>query len=266
MIQRFQATDALKGIIDYIWIVEQDNLNPMNRQDIIMPLGHINIIFNYRSPYYLIERKKRILIPNSSVIGQIKRAKHVKYGKNLYQIGISLTPVGYIQSFEYPISRLTERICSVVDVSSGLDQLRTQLTNARDNESIITAINDYFIERIKLNPLDTHRADHMLSYVEQQCVNLNVSHMAAYLGVSISTLERTFKRYTGLTPKVYGDIVKFQKSIVNANWHTEIYEQYYDQSHFIKTCRKFAGKTVSELEKSADELTLRHLWQAKNKF
>ncbi|MHA7583709.1 helix-turn-helix domain-containing protein [Paenibacillus vandeheii] len=265
MIQTFQATDALKGIIDYIWIVEADKLTSVNKQDIIMPLGHINIIFNFRSPYHLIERKKRIPIPDSSVIGQIKRAKHVQYGENLYQIGISLTPVGYIQSFDYPISKLTERICSVADIAPGLEQLRTQLTNSLDKERLVTAINDYFLKMISLNLLDTRHADHMLSYIEQQCGNLNVSHMAAYFGVSISTLERTFKRYTGLPPKVYGNIVKFHKSIMNIHWYTDIHEQYYDQSHFIKTCKKFAGKTVSELEKSVDELTLGFLWQAKHK-
>lgn len=36
--------------------------------------------------------------------------------------------------------------------------------------------------------------------------------------------------------------------------------RYYDQSHLIKTFKKFAGKTVKELEKLPHELTLRYVW------
>ncbi|WP_434748506.1 DUF6597 domain-containing transcriptional factor [Paenibacillus amylolyticus] len=265
MIQTFQATDALKSSIDYIWIAKTEKLPPTNRQDIIMPLGHINIIFNFGSPYHLIDKINRILIPDSAVIGQIKRAKHVQYGENLYQVGISITPLGYIQSFNYPISQLTERICSVDDISPGMKQLRKKIKNAQNHDSLIEAINEYFLEQISSNSMDTRSANHMLSYIEQRCGNLNVSHMASYFGISISTLERTFKRYVGLTPKAYGDILKFQQNVLNTQRSIDIYKHYYDQSHFIKTCKKFAGKTVNELDCSSEELTLGFMLRHNNR-
>ncbi|MBB6022422.1 AraC-like DNA-binding protein [Paenibacillus sp. JGP012] len=265
MIQTFQATDALKSSIDYIWIIEAEHLSSTNRQDIIMPLGHINIIFNFKSPYYFIDTKKRVLIPDSAVIGQIKRAKHVQYGENLYQVGISMTPLGYIQSFNYPISQLTERICSVSDVFPEMKQLRKKIIDAQNHDLLITAINQYFLGKVNSNALETCDKNHMISYVKQHCSNLNVSHMASYFGISISTLERTFKRYVGLPPKVYGDILKFQQNLMNTQLHTDIYEQYYDQSHFIKTCKKFSGKTVNELENSIEELTLNFMLRRNNR-
>lgn len=265
MIQTFQATDALKSSIDYIWIVEAEHLSPTNRQDIIMPLGHINIIFNFKSPYYLIERKRRMPIPDSAVIGQIKKAKHVQYGENLYQVGISLTPLGYIHSFNYPISQLTERICSVDDVFPEMKHLRKKIHHAQNHESLIENINEYFLKQISSNFIDTDSTNHMLSYIKQRCGNLNVSHMASYFGISISTLERTFKRYVGLTPKAYGDILKFQQNVISSQKLIDIYEHYYDQSHFIKTCKKFAGKTVHELECSIEELTLGFMFRHNNR-
>jgi|GEM_PF-4985172 len=102
MNRTFEPIDALHMIVDYIWVVDFDFLADDNREDIIMPLGHINIIFNYGSAYRLVGEDQEVVIPNTVVIGQMKRAKHIRYGQQLYQIGISLTPLGFLQLFHVP--------------------------------------------------------------------------------------------------------------------------------------------------------------------
>ncbi|MGG4495349.1 DUF6597 domain-containing transcriptional factor [Brevibacillus reuszeri] len=263
MIRTFEPIHALQKIVDYIWVVDFDLLSADNREDVIMPLGHINIIFNYASDYWLAGDDQEMVIPNKVVIGQMKRAKHVRYGQQLYQIGISITPLGYIQLFHVPSLEITERFVQASDVDPDLDELYRVMMGSKDMEQHISEMNHYLLHKLMMNQKDTDRIEQMLAYVEQEDENLNIASMAKYFGVSISTLERFFKKQIGLTPKVYGDIVKFRKHVENECLRKDIQYHYYDQSHLIKTCKKFAGKTVKELEKLPLELTLCYLWHDK---
>ncbi len=260
MIRTFDPINALHKIVDYIWVVDFDFLTDDNREDVIMPLGHINIIFNYSSAYRLVGEDREMVIPNAVVIGQMKRAKYVRYGQQLYQIGISLTPLGFIQLFHMSSLELTERIVQADDVDPDLDELYRKMKGLKDVEQHITAINQYLLHRIALNKKDTGRIEKMLIYIEREYENLNIMNMAKFFGISESTLERFFKKQIGLTPKVYGDIVKFRKLVEDEGLRKDIQFCYYDQSHLIKTSKKFAGRTVKALEKPPHELTLRYVW------
>ena len=260
MIRTYKPIATLRKLVDYIWVVDFDFLADDHREDVIMPLGYFNIIFNYGSAYRLVGEDPEMVIPNTAVIGQMKRAKYVRYGQQLHQIGITLTPLGFIQLFQVSSLELTERIVQAYDVDPDLDELYQKMMGFKDVEQHILAINHYLLHRIALNKRNTDRIEKMLTYVEREYENLNIVSMAKFFGISVSTLERFFKKHIGLTPKSYGDIVKFRKHVEDEGLRENMQYRYYDQSHLIKTSKKFAGRTVKELEKLPDELTLRYVW------
>ena len=70
-------------------------------------------------------------------------------------------------------------------------------------------------------------------------------------GLSLKTLDRSFKKVTGLTTKMYTDLVKFQKAVKTVRGegryeHGNLLDAlacgYYDQSHFAKVCKKLTGQ------------------------
>ncbi|NNF36271.1 MAG: AraC family transcriptional regulator, partial [Saprospiraceae bacterium] len=70
--------------------------------------------------------------------------------------------------------------------------------------------------------------------------------------VSERSLERYFKKYIGLSPKLYSRIIRFSNIFhfiqsKNFEW-TEIsfLSGFYDQSHFIKNFKEFTGEDPSE--------------------
>ncbi|KAF5052564.1 hypothetical protein DSECCO2_407400 [anaerobic digester metagenome] len=103
----------------------------------------------------------------------------------------------------------------------------------------------------------------MTTYVERNCENLDIGKMAEFFCISISALERFFKKNVGLTPKTYGDILKFRKNVEDDVRRKNMQNYYYDQSHLIKKAKKFSGKTVNELENVKKELTLQYLLNSK---
>lgn len=59
VIKQFVPSDLLQNLIDYTWVVESNFLIDEEREDTIIPLGHINLIFNYALNYTLIKGEKK---------------------------------------------------------------------------------------------------------------------------------------------------------------------------------------------------------------
>ena len=75
--------------------------------------------------------------------------------------------------------------------------------------------------------------------------------MAARYGITARYMQQLFVQYTGLTPKLYNQINRFQKSLRlvtagNESLTAIAYEcGYADQSHFIREFKTFTGHTPS---------------------
>lgn len=261
-INRFYPSDLLQNSIDYIWTVDSGFLTNEKRKDIIMPLGHINIIFNYASDYEVFEEGEGIFIPKAAVIGQIKSAKYVRYGQRLEQVGVSLKPAGLISLFKMPGSIISERIINANEIDETLNELYSEIKELEGIGQKIEKIYKYLESKLAFNK-EFVRTNEMTHYIESNCENLNIGKMAEFFCISISALERFFKKNVGLTPKKYGDIYKFRKNIEDVAQRRNMQNYYYDQSHLIKNTKKLSGKTVNELEDVENELTLHYLLNCK---
>lgn len=169
--------------------------------------------------------------------------------------------LGLLRLFQYPGIQLTEKMVPAACVDPGLDKLYRMLIGSTDMVYNIHAINQYLLYKLEeFDEKRTSRIEEMLAYVEQECEQLSIVKMAHHFRVSVSTLERSFKRDVGLTPKSYGNIVKFRKHVEIKGRKNWLEHRYYDQSHLLKASHKFAGKTIKQLEKKLPELTLDYLW------
>ena len=79
----------------------------------------------------------------------------------------------------------------------------------------------------------------------------NINNVAARYGITSRYLQKLFAQHTGLTPKLYSKINRFQNSLVlvaqkNTPLTSIAYEcGYFDQSHFIREFKSFTGQTPS---------------------
>jgi transcriptional regulator GlxA family with amidase domain len=74
--------------------------------------------------------------------------------------------------------------------------------------------------------------------------------LCRHAGLSARTVDRLFRRHLGIGPKVYVQIVRFQRCLARLkSVPTVSLSQiatdggYYDQSHFVRDYRRFAGTT-----------------------
>lgn len=248
MIKKYFPDKTLSNIIDYIWVVEKINLSEKEKIDHIMPLGHINIIFNFRDDYYNFE-KQEFIIPNIALVGQIKKIKKVKYGNNLSQVGISLKPLGFLLLYNTYPYEFTEKVVEAQRIDPSLNAIYENINNIDDIDEKIKIIKDYLHNKIPAKNYLNSDVNTIIKYIQKSKGEVSVKEIVKNFYFSQSTIERMFKKYLGLTPKEYINIIKFY-----FNFSSELV--YYDQSHFIKNCKKYTGKTPSELNKYINELTL----------
>jgi transcriptional regulator GlxA family with amidase domain len=79
-----------------------------------------------------------------------------------------------------------------------------------------------------------------------------VRHLVAELPTSERQLERRFERVVGLTPKRYAALLRFERAVAAlrtgvALGTVAIEAGYYDQAHFNRDFRRFAGTTPTRL-------------------
>ncbi len=81
---------------------------------------------------------------------------------------------------------------------------------------------------------------------------ISVSELCGVSGMSERQLQRTFKKYIGLPPKLYARIIRFsrifhvvqQKKLNGSELGLEA--GFYDQSHFIRNFKAFTGEEPSQ--------------------
>ena len=81
--------------------------------------------------------------------------------------------------------------------------------------------------------------------------NVAIKDLAGETGYSECYIRRVFEHVHGISPKVFGRIVRFQNVLNSMSYQSEEYgigeiatdSGYYDQSHMIKDFKQFAGVT-----------------------
>ena len=257
MILQRKANDKINSIVDVLWYVDKSELDESKRNDIIIPSGHIHIVYNFEDPYYLVENNQQQLIPDTVLVGQFKKAVHIKYGNRVKQLGLAIRPSALFELYNQFSGLYTGAIidCSLIDSMKTLHQtIIDSVKSNPDNANKVLDEIEHFFEQYHYEDKNTIFYEKMITYLEENRGIVDIKKMADTFGYSVSSLERNFKKHLGLSPKAYADILRFRYAIIE----DDPKQLFYDQSHFIKNCRKYTNKIPADLSKS-DEISLLHM-------
>jgi AraC-like DNA-binding protein len=140
----------------------------------------------------------------------------------------------------FPKYDLSNFIDSIIKIDSAELPFKTNLNN--DIPVLLNTINTYFEELDSANPAK-NTIEKICEIIKVNQEEITVSEIGKVLNVSQRMLQIKFKSATGLTIKKYIQILKIRKSVdqmVNSGLDklkltdVALYNQYFDQSHFIK--------------------------------
>lgn len=243
----------LAPYIGCYWILRVPQGQPA-RRELILPDGYAELILNYGQTYtwYDPVRDVEQVIKTVHLVGEREASILVDLQNGLNQVGVKFKPVGLFALLRQPLDALANQMVGVDELGdSSIQELSEQVFEAPDDTAKIEVLNSFLLKRLLVSNLPDQRIQAALRLILNRQGNIRVNEITDYLDIHYKTLERTFKAYVGLTPKVFVQIVRFKQ--VYKQFHSVAVQDpsffldlgYYDQNHFIKDFKYFLHTTPS---------------------
>jgi AraC-like DNA-binding protein len=183
----------------------------------------------------------------------------VIYSGNVKLLNIIFTPNGFYKLFNLPLNLLTNRVYKVSDIIvKGMTTFNERINEAKN----LTDMKNVADELLLSNLLRSKTSDvcnsitSTSSIIFQNKGNVNVKNLACEANMSLRSFEKKFAEQVGIAPKIYARLNRFNHALflrmINSSrsW-TDISHQcgYYDQMHFIKEFKEFAGDSPGNFYK-----------------
>lgn len=212
------------------------------------------MVFNLADPFLQQVDGKLGRQPRMLMIGEVRRPVIVTPARRVAILGVRFRPGGMRPFVPFPVLELTD---SIIELESAwgtlVPELEEKLHQAPSMPERIRLLETFLLGRAgeRLQP------DMMVaSAVDEIMISggmARIDHLAERLGISGRQLERRFLMTVGITPKVFSRITRFQRTFrvmerrdSTADWHSIAFRAgYYDQAHFIRDFKEFAGLTPS---------------------
>ena len=120
-------------------------------------------------------------------------------------------------------------------------------------ENAATTLEEFLIQQALVRTYDLKLIQTAAKMLHHTKGEYRIGELADYCQVSVRQLERGFRHVIGTSPKVFARTIRFQEAQrrlmfnPDADLSSLTYEcGYFDQAHFIKDFKEFAGKTPTE--------------------
>lgn len=239
----------LAPYVKCIWTLEASGVPGMAHREKVLPDGCMELIFHYGDLFRKYGESKNELQPRSFVHGQIKT--HIEIGPtgNTGMIAVRFYPHGLAAFVTIPMNELTENVTEVGALFGGVAiELEGRLCNAKNEQERVALINTFLTKRLKPASVRTNAVANTVSLIVARGGNMEIKDLAKAACMSERQLERAFMCTVGLSAKMFARISRFQGSIKAAQSGkvttlTQLAHAsgYYDQAHFTKDFKTFAG-------------------------
>lgn len=202
--------------------------------------------------------------PRSVIVGPQLTSVRLDINKSHKAVRVGFHPGGLHRLLGFSLSEMIDMSFDAEDIfGPEMKQLNNELQEAVSFDNINEEIQQFLLKKIKtLKPaLPIDMA--MLELVRMNG-NTSIEKIASLSCLSLRQFERKCKDRIGLPPKLFARLIRFSKayrlreSFSNLSWTSIAYEcGYFDQMHFIRDFKEFAGVAPGIIEKELDKTPVR---------
>lgn len=252
----YKPEDTLSSFIKLIWIY--DGYKPSSRIERVLPNGSSQIIINlaersfrhFQNPKFTLSETYDDVI----LAGVQTRPVFLDAYTRISTMGVILNP-GAIQAlFQVPAEEFRDKIVSLQDLSGrDVSGLRQKLITALTSKERIRILETFL--KAHLNPSSNLMPAIRFAIDRIHCSHgtVPISRILDHTGYSQRWLSQKFRDHTGVTPKQYAKICRFQhvvktlRKTERLNWTDLALDcGYFDQPHLIHDFQGLAGIAPSE--------------------
>jgi AraC-like DNA-binding protein len=197
--------------------------------------------------------------PASAIVGQQLKSVSIDINRNHRAVRVGFHPGGLFRLLGLSMSEMIDGHYMAEDIfGKDVTEVDEQLQEAPNGLAIKTVVETFLLKKSRqiraILPFDMA----MLELLKHRG-NLPIEQVASLACVSLRQFERLSKERIGLPPKLYARIVRFSKAyrlreeFPQLNWTRIAHEcGYFDQMHFIRDFKEFAGITPKLAEKDLE--------------
>ena len=178
----------------------------------------------------------------------------VRLGGKIQSFGIFFEPFGLWQLFHIPNRELTDRSYDACDLLGGsIQQLWLRLAECTSFSQRVVMVETFLFERAGRSFGQTSIMK-AAARLFQQRGTLRIKQLATDSSLSTRQFERRFADSTGITPKLFGRITRFQMALdgklsaPDRTWLSIAHEfGYHDQMHMIRDFHGLGGASPANM-------------------
>lgn len=263
----------LRPYIESFWLLESPTGLPGSATSIAAPNGCSKLIIPYEN----------------SIISEANGRTQRSYANRMYFVGnrdsatlirsstqktgfiaIEFRPHGAFPIFGVPMSETFNQLWET-DCLFGQWSREVQLAfnDLEPVDTKVAYIQDRLILLLRKNRCERGLVSYCVGALRSADGRISIRELQQRTGYSRRYLDRLFRQHVGLSPKVLAEIFRFQRfyrawaegrpfDVIKA----ELYDHYYDQSHFTKEFRKMTGhspgKFIREVSNEFGRRLVRH--------
>ncbi|TZF83950.1 helix-turn-helix domain-containing protein [Pedobacter sp. BS3] len=252
-LQFIQPRQELKPYITKIWLFEND-MGLVNHGTLIAPNAKAKIIIPFRNALTTTGNRKTAICKEGDIYFIGIRDVPVTLGSPQGisgSIGIELTTEGAYKFLQVPMYHLTNNLFSFADLygSEGSD-LINKMSDEENPQQKIKLIQQFLFQQLLKENSDNNILDFSVNFISSLHGLTTIKHLEKKTGYTKRYLDLLFKNHIGISPKTLATIQRFQHFYQQMETDsTNIYELYYDQSHFIKEFKRYTGFTPIQYSK-----------------
>jgi AraC-like DNA-binding protein len=250
----YRPAPPLDLFVERLWY--WDGTPPSHALDRLMPKGTASLVINLAEDqirsYSGVDDSVVTGYPGAVLVGACSRYTVIDTREQRVVLGVEFHPGGLTPFFDPAADELQDRHTSLRELwSTHGDTLRERVLMAKSAHARLRVVEQELVRRI-LRPLQRRsEVDFLISNLTLR-PDRSIAMLSKQTGLSARRITRLFSIETGLTPKVYARVKRFERVLQllrpDVIW-TDLAQRcgYFDQSHLIRDCREISGYTPTQL-------------------
>lgn len=258
-----QPSQQLKPFVKCYFLFESEPETEF--EDTVFPGGHMEIIFNLGNAFWQSWQGETFsTTPKVELWGQLTTPLKVRTKGSNTMLGIRFHAHAASLILREDVLTFNNKISNLEDILGNASKhLHQRLLETSATPERILLLENFLLNRLAIQESkgSTSRVvDRIIAEMATINFSERVESIAARYGITSRYLQKLFLQHTGITPKTYCKINRFQYSLKQlSNKESSLAavahdSGYFDQSHFIREFKAFTGITPSAYSSLASPL------------
>ncbi len=251
-IKKYPVKDPLlKKYIKFFWVLSAEHMQVYHK---LIPQRNINLRFNLsETPQYISMNEKEYLLEEiffSGLQDHYLNAQMKLTGK-VDMLGICFFPDGFYPFVRIPVSEFKNQVLGTNEI--GFKQvgiIGDKLKGVNDTESRLNILERELLRLLNNSVLIPENFREMFKALNQKYSSEQISEFCKRNDLGLRKMERMYNKYVGIPAKTFVTLNRFQNSLnqllyrnISKMSDIAFYNDYFDQTHFIKEFKHFSGNT-----------------------